>query len=107
MRRGSCRGGGVAGAGRRFEILGEFNGVTIADDYAHHPTELRATLTAAKAMGYDRVIAVFQPFTFSRTKLLLEIAGRTPERPVVPVAGRDPRVNCMIGEKIWQDRWGR
>jgi uncharacterized protein DUF1194 len=42
-----------------------------------------------------------------RTKLLLEIAGRIPERPVVPVAGRDPRVNCMIGEKIWQDRWGR
>jgi hypothetical protein len=42
-----------------------------------------------------------------RTKLLLEIAGRTPERPVVPVAGKDPRVNCMIGEKIWQDRWGR
>ncbi|MEH2519447.1 hypothetical protein V1279_005020 [Bradyrhizobium sp. AZCC 1610] len=42
-----------------------------------------------------------------RTKLLLEIAGRTPDRPVVPTAGREPRVNCMIGEKIWQDRWGR
>lgn len=42
-----------------------------------------------------------------RTKLLLEVAGRTPERPVVPAAGREPRVNCMIGEKIWQDRWGR
>jgi hypothetical protein len=42
-----------------------------------------------------------------RTKLLLEIAGRTPERAVVPAAGREPRVNCMIGEKIWQDRWGR
>ena len=42
-----------------------------------------------------------------RTKLLLEIAGRTPERPVVPAAGREPRVNCMVGEKIWQDRWGR
>ena len=42
-----------------------------------------------------------------RTKLLLEIAGRTPERPVVPAAGKEPRVNCMIGEKIWQDRWGR
>ena len=41
-----------------------------------------------------------------RTKLLLEVAGRTPERPVVPAAGKD-RVNCMIGEKIWQDRWGR
>ena len=42
-----------------------------------------------------------------RTKLLLEVAGRTPERKVVPVAGKEPRVNCMIGEKIWQDRWGR
>ena len=42
-----------------------------------------------------------------RTKLLLEIAGRTPERPIVPAAGKEPRVNCMIGEKIWSDRWGR
>ncbi len=42
-----------------------------------------------------------------RTKLLLEVAGRTPERKVVPVAEKEPRVNCMIGEKIWQDRWGR
>jgi len=42
-----------------------------------------------------------------RTKLVLEIAGRTPERPIVPVAEKEPRVNCMIGEKIWQDRWGR
>jgi hypothetical protein len=42
-----------------------------------------------------------------RTKLLLEVAGRTPERRIVPVAEREPRVSCMIGEKIWQDRWGR
>jgi hypothetical protein len=42
-----------------------------------------------------------------RTKLLLEVAGRTPERWIVPVAGKEPRVNCLIGEKIWQDRWGR
>ena len=42
-----------------------------------------------------------------RTKLLLEVAGRTPERRIVPVAEKTPRVNCMIGEKIWQDRWGR
>src|SRR5690349_5481236 len=44
-----------------------------------------------------------------RTKLLMEVAGRTPERPVIPVADKDrePRVNCMIGEKIWSDRWGR
>lgn len=59
------------GAGRRFEILGEYNGAVIVDDYAHHPKELEVTLKTAKAMDYKRVIAVFQPFTFSRTKLLL------------------------------------
>jgi uncharacterized protein DUF1194 len=42
-----------------------------------------------------------------RTKLLMEVAGRTPERRVVPVAEKEPRVSCVIGEKIWQDRWGR
>jgi hypothetical protein len=42
-----------------------------------------------------------------RTKLLLEVAGRTPERRVVPAAEKEPRVPCLIGEKIWQDRWGR
>jgi hypothetical protein len=42
-----------------------------------------------------------------RSKLLLEVAGRTPERRIVPVADKEPRVPCLIGEKIWQDRWGR
>ena len=42
-----------------------------------------------------------------RTKLVLEVAGRTPERRIVPVASKEPRVHCMIGEKIWQDRWVR
>ncbi|MBQ6420258.1 MAG: UDP-N-acetylmuramate--L-alanine ligase [Clostridia bacterium] len=60
------------GAGRRFEILDEFNGITIADDYAHHPAELKVTLEAAKKMDYKRVWAVFQPFTFSRTYMLLD-----------------------------------
>lgn len=58
------------GAGRRFEKLGEYKGVTIFDDYAHHPTELRATLNSASQMGFKRVWAVFQPFTYSRTKSL-------------------------------------
>ena len=58
------------GAGRRFEFLGEYGGFMLADDYAHHPTEIRATLAAAKELDYNRVIAVFQPFTFSRTALL-------------------------------------
>jgi hypothetical protein len=41
-----------------------------------------------------------------RTKLVLEIAGRTPERPVVPVAAAAPRISCTIGERLWQERWG-
>lgn len=57
------------GAERRFEFLGEY-GFTLADDYAHHPTEIKATLSAAKDLKYNNVIAVFQPFTFSRTALL-------------------------------------
>jgi UDP-N-acetylmuramate--alanine ligase len=58
------------GAGRRFEFYGQFNGFVLADDYAHHPTEIAATLSAAHDLNYKRVIAVFQPFTFSRTALL-------------------------------------
>ena len=59
-----------SGAGRRFERLGEFDGITLVDDYAHHPTEIEATLSAAKKLNHNNVIAVFQPFTFSRTALL-------------------------------------
>lgn len=55
------------GAGRRFEFLGTADGVTVADDYAHHPTEISATLNAAKGMGYQQVWAIFQPFTYTRT----------------------------------------
>lgn len=60
------------GAGRRFELIGKEHGITIVDDYAHHPKELEVTLKAAMDMGYKNVWAVFQPFTFSRTKILLD-----------------------------------
>ncbi len=60
------------GAGRRFEHIGTSKGITIVDDYAHHPTELSVTLSAAMEMGYNKVWAVFQPFTFSRTAILLD-----------------------------------
>ncbi|MBU0983437.1 MAG: UDP-N-acetylmuramate--L-alanine ligase [candidate division Zixibacteria bacterium] len=56
------------GVGRRFETIGEVNGVLVVDDYAHHPTEIRATLTAARELYGRRVIAVFQPHLFSRTR---------------------------------------
>jgi hypothetical protein len=42
-----------------------------------------------------------------RTKLLLEIAGKTPRRRVVPASNKEPRVSCLIGKKLWQDHWGR
>ena len=63
---------GFRGAGRRFEVLGTRDGVTIADDYAHHPAELVTILNVAMSMGYREVWAVFQPFTFSRTKHFLD-----------------------------------
>ncbi len=64
------------GAKRRFEKLGFEKGITVVDDYAHHPTELEATLNAAMEMNFNHVWAVFQPFTFSRTKLLLDDFAR-------------------------------
>ena len=60
------------GALRRFQKIDEVKGVTIVDDYAHHPAELACTLNAAKGLGFKRVWAVFQPFTYSRTKVLLD-----------------------------------
>lgn len=60
------------GAGRRFEKLAEINGITIVDDYAHHPKELEVTLNAAMNMGYKKVYAIFQPFTYSRTSILFD-----------------------------------
>lgn len=68
-----CRGlKAFGGAARRFELLGKYNGITFADDYAHHPAEIKVTLEAAKKMGYKNVWAVHQPFTFTRTSLLLD-----------------------------------
>lgn len=60
------------GAGRRFEKYGTEAGVTVVDDYGHHPTEITATLTAAKKLNFKRVWAVHQPFTFSRTAMLTD-----------------------------------
>ena len=69
------------GAKRRFEKLGYEKGITVVDDYAHHPTELEATLNAAMEMNFNKVWAVFQPFTFSRTKLLLDDFARVLQIP--------------------------
>ena len=74
------------GVHRRFELLGEVNGITVADDFAHHPTEITATLTSAMHMGFDRVWCVFQPHTFSRTFMLLDDFAKAlsiPDKTVV------------------------
>ncbi|MDO9573561.1 MAG: UDP-N-acetylmuramate--L-alanine ligase, partial [Candidatus Contubernalis sp.] len=60
------------GAKRRYQIVGEAKGITVVDDYAHHPTEIRVTLKAAKLTGDRRIIAVFQPHRYSRTYYLFD-----------------------------------
>lgn len=63
--------GSFTGTERRFQYKGEIGGVTIIDDYAHHPTEVRATLTAAANYPHQKLWCVFQPHTYTRTKALL------------------------------------
>ncbi|HNX74316.1 MAG TPA: UDP-N-acetylmuramate--L-alanine ligase [Candidatus Rifleibacterium sp.] len=64
------------GAGRRFEIKGQFEGITVIDDYGHHPNEIKATLEAATSLGARRVVVVFQPHRYSRTLFLSQEFGR-------------------------------
>ena len=61
-----------SGVDRRFQLIGSVNGVAIIDDYGHHPTEIRATLTAARQCGFGKVHVIFQPHRYTRTKLLLD-----------------------------------
>ncbi|MEW5784936.1 MAG: UDP-N-acetylmuramate--L-alanine ligase [Bacillota bacterium] len=67
--------GNFFGAGRRFEVLGEVNGITVVDDYAHHPTEVRVTLEAARA-GSKRICCLFQPHRYTRTAYFFEEFAR-------------------------------
>ncbi len=93
------------GAGRRFEFIGESNGITVVDDYAHHPTEIKATLTAAKTLDYKKVIVVFQPYTYSRVALLkdgmidaLSVADKVFLTPIV--ASRETNTYNVYSEDI-------
>lgn len=63
------------GADRRFQVIGEEHGVTVVDDYGHHPTEIRAVLAAARAQHPKRLIVVFQPHRYTRTRQLLNSFG--------------------------------
>jgi UDP-N-acetylmuramate--alanine ligase len=69
--------GTYTGVRRRFELIGEVGGVTVVDDYAHHPTEVAATLSGAHEAGFERVWVVFQPHRYSRTAALGRDFGRS------------------------------
>ncbi len=65
------------GAHRRFTHVGDIEGITVVDDYGHHPTEIKATLAAAAPLGYKRIISVFQPHRYTRTQALMDDFART------------------------------
>ncbi|HUP04413.1 MAG TPA: UDP-N-acetylmuramate--L-alanine ligase [Bryobacteraceae bacterium] len=67
---------GFTGVDRRFQIRGKERGVTVVDDYGHHPTEIRATLEGARQCGFRRVHVLFQPHRYTRTQLLMDEFGR-------------------------------
>lgn len=69
IRQGLAKFSGVA---RRFDVKGKFCGVTLIDDYGHHPVEIRATLEAARLCGYQRLLVLFQPHRYTRTQHLWE-----------------------------------
>jgi UDP-N-acetylmuramate--alanine ligase len=74
------------GVDRRFQIRGVALGVTAVDDYGHHPTEIKATLRAARECGYGRVLVLFQPHRFTRTRdLMADFAGAFGDADVVQV----------------------
>jgi len=94
------------GTGRRFQIQGEVNGITIIDDYAHHPTEIQATLAGARARYPERRIwAVWQPHTYSRTQtLFLEFSRSFKDADEVIVtevyAAREPKQDFTSAEIV-------
>ncbi|MGD1212194.1 MAG: UDP-N-acetylmuramate--L-alanine ligase [Candidatus Acidiferrales bacterium] len=94
-----------SGVGRRFEIKGKFSGVTLIDDYGHHPAEIRATLEAARGCGYKRLLVLFQPHRYTRTLHLWEDFGRSFNQADVLVitdiyaAGETP-IEGITGERL-------
>ena len=86
------------GVGRRFEVKGSYNGALVVDDYAHHPKELKVTLEAAMKMGFNRVWAVHQPFTYTRTSLLLDDFAKVlqiPDKCVISAIMGSREVNTI------------
>ena len=99
------------GAKRRFEIKGEKKGVLVVDDYGHHPSEIKATLAGARdSYQKKRIICIFQPHQFSRTKLLLSDFAKSFSNcdkliiaPIFIVPGRDPDSCEKLKEQLMQE----
>jgi len=95
------------GVHRRFEIKGQVKGVMVVDDYAHHPTEIEATLEGAKAGWKRRIVAVFQPHLYSRTRDFHREFGRVLLNSDVLVItdvypAREEPIAGVSGEMVWQ-----
>ncbi len=93
------------GVDRRFQVRGTVNGVTVVDDYGHHPTEIRATLQAARECGHERVLVLFQPHRYTRTRdLLEEFAGAFGDADAVQVldiyAASEAPIAGVTGEAL-------
>ena len=93
------------GVNRRFQVRGVERGVTVIDDYGHHPTEIRATLQAARECGYGRVLVLFQPHRFTRTRDLMDdFAGAFGDADAVQVldiyAASEQPIEGITGEVL-------
>jgi UDP-N-acetylmuramate--alanine ligase len=93
------------GVNRRFQVRGVERGVTVVDDYGHHPTEIKATLQAARECGYERVLVLFQPHRFTRTRDLMgEFAGAFDDADAVEVldvyAASEEPIDGVNGESL-------
>jgi UDP-N-acetylmuramate--alanine ligase len=96
---------GFRGVDRRFQIKGKVAGVTVVDDYGHHPTEIRATLAAAHECSYKRVLVLFQPHRYTRTRdLMAEFAGAFLDADAVEVldiyAASEEPIGGVTGEAL-------
>lgn len=99
------------GVGRRFEIVGQKEGRTIVDDYAHHPNEIDALLSGAKSFGYRRVISIFQPHRYSRTRQLYQDFVRVLKQSDLTIvtdiySAGEEEIPGISGEKLAQDIGG-
>jgi UDP-N-acetylmuramate--alanine ligase len=94
-----------AGVGRRFEVKGIYSGVTLIDDYGHHPAEIQATLEAARGCGYKRLLVLFQPHRYTRTKFLWDEFQRSFNQADVLVitdiyAANESPIEGITGERL-------